>query len=584
YQLSEGDTQQLGVVDLATGHSTTVASGPRSWRYQPAWSPDGTKLAFTSFDPHTPKVPSVYLADLASGKQQKLVDGSPRWQPAAQFSGDGKWVYLNANGQVHRYPTGSPGVSEPVTAFTSFAANGAVSPDGKWLAFRFNEEIWVAPLTSLPIKEDALSRLSPLGGRNFGFTPDGASIVYSTGSDIWIHPLKGAEPRRIPVELKLPTKAPLPLLLRNLRILDFKAGGFTEVTSLLVEDGRIRWIGSEADHTLPGGLNVVDGGGRFAIPGLFDMHAHTACPVHTQAARDVSQMEHWIAYGVTSVADMGSDIGTLDTWADRRNGFGRPVPRVFSFGSMIEAMPFIWGGSLFGTSDEQMRTIVQLEKQQGAVGVKSYFTLRWPLHRAVAFEAFKQGAPVSAHGFFREEIVRGALLGHAVKNHILPVNMYYDDLLQLLAATGTHWTPTLPAVLGLAPELTQLRSTMIAEVKRAYQRGVSLLAGTDALNPRDNYGQALHAELQNFVRAGIPPLEVLRIATQHSASAVGAGDLLGTLEPGRLGDIVLLDANPLDDIANALTIWRVVVGGKVFAETQLTATYEQGGELHELHP
>ncbi|CAN7618195.1 amidohydrolase family protein [Rhizobium sp. LjRoot258] len=96
-------------------------------------------------------------------------------------------------------------------------------------------------------------------------------------------------------------------------------------------------------------------------------------------------------------------------------------------------------------------------------------------------------------------------------------------------------------------------------------------------------GQGLHAELQNFVRAGIPPLEVLRIATQHSASAVGAGDLLGTLEAGKLADIVLLDEDPLEDIANALAIWRIVAGGKVFAEPQPTATAEEGVDP-ELQP
>jgi imidazolonepropionase-like amidohydrolase len=106
---------------------------------------------------------------------------------------------------------------------------------------------------------------------------------------------------------------------------------------------------------------------------------------------------------------------------------------------------------------------------------------------------------------------------------------------------------------------------MLAELKRAYQAGVALHAGTDSANPRDNYGQALQAELQNFARAGIPPIEVLRIATQRSAEWVGAGDLL---EPGKLADVVLLDANPLDDIANTQTIWRVVAGGKVFAEPQ----------------
>jgi hypothetical protein len=176
-----------------------------------------------------------------------------------------------------------------------------------------------------------------------------------------------------------------PKRLRDVRVLDFKAGGFTDATSLFVENGRIKWIGAEASQALPRDLTVVDGGGRFAIPGLFDLHAHTATPIHPQTARDVSQMDLWIAHGVTSVTDMGSDIGTLKAWADRRTGFGAPVPRVFSYGSMIESMPFIWGGSVFGTSNEQVQDIVRREKQEGAAGVKSYFTLPWPLHRAVAW-------------------------------------------------------------------------------------------------------------------------------------------------------------------------------------------------------
>ena len=86
------------------------------------------------------------------------------------------------------------------------------------------------------------------------------------------------------------------------------------------------------------------------------------------------------------------------------------------------------------------------------------------------------------------------------------------------------------------------------------------------------------------MRAGIPPIEVLRIATQRSASAAGAGDLLGSLEPGKLADIVLLDANPLDDIANTLTTWRVVAGGRVFAEPQpLTTTEEGAHDPAEVH-
>jgi imidazolonepropionase-like amidohydrolase len=159
-----------------------------------------------------------------------------------------------------------------------------------------------------------------------------------------------------------------------------------------------------------------------------------------------------------------------------------------------------------------------------------------------------------------------------------------NERLQLLKATGTHWTPTLALEFGLIPEGSPLRTFMLATLKRAYQAGVLLLAGTDSLNPKNNYGQALQAELQNFVRAGIPPIEVLRIATQRSAEAVGAENLLGSLEPGKLADVVLLDANPLVDIANALTVWRVVAGGRVFAEPQPQATpHEEGHDPSDLH-
>ena len=572
YQLSEGNTQQLRIVDLRSGQTSTVLTEERSGRYEPAWSPDGTKLLYTQFEPPAtpvgPKVPCVYLADLTSGKQQKLVSGSPRWQPAAHFSGDGRWVYFTANGQVFRYPTGTPGAAEQLTSFTAFAANAQISPNGRWLAFRRNEEIWVASLGAQPTKVGAPIRFSPLGGHDFSFTPDNSSLVFSIGADLWLQPLQGGARRQVPIQLKYAPAALPRILLRNVHVLNFTAGGFSESTSLLIEDGKIKWIGSEAGHTLPAGLTVVEGEGRFAIPGLFDMHAHTATPIHSQSARDVSQMDLWIAYGVTSVADMGSDIGTLKAWADRRDAYGAPVPRVFSYGSMIEAPPFIWGGSVFGDSEEQMRDIVDLEKKEGVVGVKSYFTLSWPLHRAVASEAFRQGLPVSAHGLFREEVVRGALIGHAMKAHMLPVNVYYNDLLQLMAATGTYWTPTLAVNFGVFPEGTPLRVSMLGELKRAYQAKVPLLAGTDAANPNDDYGQALHSELQNFVRAGIPPLEVLRIATQRSASAVGAGDMLGSLEPGKLADVVILEANPLDDISNTMSTWRVIAGGRLFAESQ----------------
>jgi imidazolonepropionase-like amidohydrolase len=99
--------------------------------------------------------------------------------------------------------------------------------------------------------------------------------------------------------------------------------------------------------------------------------------------------------------------------------------------------------------------------------------------------------------------------------------------------------------------------------------GVKLHAGTDSLMTGTFFGQSLHWELEHLVEAGLKPLDVLRMATEEAATAVGADRHLGTLAPGKLADIVLLDADPLDKIRNTQAIWRVVKGGLVYDPKEL---------------
>ena len=109
---------------------------------------------------------------------------------------------------------------------------------------------------------------------------------------------------------------------------------------------------------------------------------------------------------------------------------------------------------------------------------------------------------------------------------------------------------------------------LLAAIRAAHRRGVTLQLGTDG--PFFAFlGASLHWEMELFAQAGLRPREVLRIATQQAAEAVGAEDDLGTLEPGKLADIVLLDANPLEDIKNTQTIWRVIKGGWLFDPDKL---------------
>jgi imidazolonepropionase-like amidohydrolase len=109
----------------------------------------------------------------------------------------------------------------------------------------------------------------------------------------------------------------------------------------------------------------------------------------------------------------------------------------------------------------------------------------------------------------------------------------------------------------------------LAELQAAYRAGVKLHAGTDSLMTGTFFGQSLHWELEHLAEAGLNPLEVLHLATKEAASAVGAEGHLGSLTPGKLADIVLLDADPLERIRNTQAIWRVVKGGWVYDPKEL---------------
>ena len=603
YQHSEGNVQELRVADLESGESSTLVTVDRTGRFEPAWSPDGKQVVYVGFKS---MVPSLFILDMESGQRRKLVDAFPRWMPRPHFSADGTHVYYTALGQLHRVPV-EGGEARAVTKLGGHVADATVSPDGRWLAFRRNEEIWVAPLDEANVTGDA-TRLSDDGGLNFSFSPDSESVLYATGSRVWRHPVDGGERSEIRIDVVFPDSAPATTLIRGVRILDFAAGSFTEPTSMLVEDGRIQWIGPE--RAIPAGARILEAEGRYAIPGLFDSHTHVATPIHFNPARDVSHMAANVAYGVTSVRDMGSDITLVHAWTDRRERFGAPVPRIFSYGAMTEVTgPFFHGGSFFVGTEEEARALVRKEKRDGAFGIKSYFTMPWPLQRAIADEARRQEIPVAAHGLTFREIVMDPVLGRASIEHQPSPIRIYEDILRLIAETGVRWVPTIAPIGGngilfaqqphllsdprlraftshgdyaLAEEvelfsildpqvLGRAYTELLASLRQGHEMGVSLLAGTDALNPNVFYGHGLHTELWHFARAGLPPIDVLRLATLDAAIAVGADGALGTLEPGKLADVVLLDENPLDDIRNTMTVWRVVLGGRVFAsEPELT--------------
>jgi imidazolonepropionase-like amidohydrolase len=299
------------------------------------------------------------------------------------------------------------------------------------------------------------------------------------------------------------------------------------------------------------------------------------------------------------VRDTGGGLETLSAFADRSDVSGDAVPRYFFSGEIFEGAQPTWGDAFLQVyTPEDARNHVKRWKERGAHFIKAYSSLPWALHHAVAEEARKQGIPVAGHGLNHEEIVKSVILGYVCLEHC-PMSLN-EDVKLMLAAAGTRCDPTLailgghsgllrrepkrlddPKLRAFFPE-SFIRASKgggfgmgggrLVDLPGAHRAGVKLHAGTDSLMTGTFFGQSLHWELEHLADTGLKPLEVLRMATAEAATAVGADGHLGTLAAGKLADVVLLDADPLDNIRHTQAIWRVVKGGWVFDPGALRPT------------
>jgi imidazolonepropionase-like amidohydrolase/Tol biopolymer transport system component len=568
------DRQEVRVLDLRSG--TTRSVGPAAdcaYEYL-TWSAYGVLVAATGCQ-HQHRVVAI---EPTAGTVRVLAATS-NWEPYPQLSADGQTLYFQAdftdsNPGYHRLSLVTPARPELLFRLPAGAEDGqSVETNERWVATSIQNRPGIRLTRLSPGAVTPQQRLiANADGVEFAFTPDGSVLLYIAGNTLWREPLSGGRPERIPIRLAPRAPTPPPVLVQRVRVLDFASGGFGAETSLLIDGGRIRWIGPEQGRLLPRGTETMDAGGRFAIPGLFDMHGHGGgCGGPAR-----------IANGVTSVRNMGGRLEQQNAAADRGDFTSEAVPRCFYAGRILEGPPGRNEDRFFihVLDEEDTSNQVRRLQAQGAQFIKLYNMVPWPLQGAAADEARRLGLPVEAHGFTLEQMVKGVILGFAGLTHWYPGP--YDDATQMFAAAGTHWEPTLgiggrevffrdnPERFGRAgQERWRLQSDQVLRgiwadrlgtMRAAWRSRIPLLPGTDG----GAAGLALQWELEFYAEAGIRPLDILRFATQMSAQTVGAEHDLGTLEVGKLADLVLLDANPLEAIRNTQTIWRVIKGGWVF--------------------
>lgn len=379
-------------------------------------------------------------------------------------------------------------------------------------------------------------------------------------------------------------------------------------TTILLHGERIAAVFRDGAQPLPAGAALRPLPGAYVIPGLIDTHVHVGSDVSGEdvRARAERRLCRALLGGITAVRDMAgdtralaslkrdakvSDIASPDLyfaalWAGPAF-FTDPRTAQASAGEVPGSMP----GMRAIDSTTDLRLAVAEARGTGATAIKLYAALSPELVAAAAAEARRQGMLVWAHAAMAQvtplqmtvagvEVLSHATLiarqlgreGYAALVKDSTGSMHgrfdtpaFDSLFAEMRRRGTILEPTLFIYDG---ERGALRPIAAEITRRAHGFGIFIAAGTDSLGSGDEgpwLVPDLHEELRLLVQqGGLSPVEALTAATRTAAATVGAAADRGTIEPGKLGDLVVLDADPVTDVTNTAHIRQVVKRGAFY--------------------
>ncbi len=610
YSSDRGGSMNIWVRDLQSGGDRQVTRGAAA-AMQAAWSPDGSRIAFS--DPEG----QIQLVDVKSGAVTTAHDrlneaGRASWSPdghalvvsslkvySTRFrEGTNQVLKISLDGQPDRWfdpmPHKSVGMREDY---------GPVwSPDGSQMA-----AIIDGLLTVWPVSRDGAPQASPrplstdLAGSPT-WTRDSRRILYQSGNRLKLVDVPSARVVQ-EIEPRLAwTPASIPVGTKTIHAGRVWTGGQeSENTDIVVDGNRIKSVEPHRDGLHAGA--VVDASNQTVVPGLIEIHTHLSKDYGEALGRAL------LAWGVTTVRNPATNTyETLENHEAFESG-ARIGPRLFTTGPPFDGTRVYYPGGMSVDDGTPLPAALRRAQDAGFDFVKTYVRLPDLMQKRIIEEAHRMGMPVTSHELYPAvaygadgvEHIRGtSRRGYSPK--ISGLSRSYRDVIDLLTASKMTLTPTIgiqggfrlqtlrdpswiddPRIQTLYPPAVpqrwrdQTRTTASAatieeaarlvtpQERTVYQivkGGGRVTAGTDA--PINPYGLSLLMELENYASGGLTPVEVLRTATTVSAEAMGAGADLGSIEPGKLADLVVVDGNPLVNIKDLRRVKKVIKDGQVF--------------------
>jgi imidazolonepropionase-like amidohydrolase/Tol biopolymer transport system component len=637
---SSWNDEHLGALhktDLKGG-KTVKLSTEKGFFLHPSFSADGRKILFQkapgndhqgyTFSKNT----GIYWIP-AKGGSATLIQKQGN-NPVFNTAGD-RIFFTGYEGGNYVFKSVDLQGKNETTHFTSkYTTTFVPSPDNKWVAFNelFNCYIAPFPMAGKGLELSAESKALPLArvtrdaGSSLHWSADSKKLHWLLGEEYYTNDLKnrftfveGAVAKIPPLDstglkinLVLDTDVPQGrIAFTGARLITMKGEEVIENGTILVDRNRIVAIGAAGQVTIPAGTKIIDAAGKTILPGLVDVHAHMGT-----FRLGMSPQKQWsyyanLAYGVTTTHDPSSTTEQVFNQAEMVRAGTMVGPRIYSTGTILYGADGNMKAVINSLDDA--RSHLRRIRAYGGFSVKSYNQPRREQRQQViqaARELNMMVVPEGGSTFFHNMTM--ILDGHTGIEHNVPVAPLYNDVLTLWKNSRTAYTPTLivnyggnsgeyywyqktnvwakDRLLKFTPRSVidgrSRRVTLVPDEE--YENGHLLTARslkklTD-LGVKVNLGahgqlQGLgaHWELWMLQQGGMTNLEALRAATLSGAEYLGLNQELGSLEAGKLADLIVLDKNPLENIQHSESVSLTMVNGRLYeaATMQEVGNYQK---------
>ena len=624
---------QIKVIGAGGGKARTVTQHAGHYA-KPRFSPDGRTIAFESRGTEglTSSLwtadPGVYVVPAAGGAARFVAKDVA--EPQFGAASDRLFMVGEEGEQRALISTDLSGQNKRVHAKGELANDFIVSPDGQTVAFRQNYEAFAMPLMpggqSVEVAPDTkalpVTRVSANGADYIGFSNGGEQLHWSTGPSVYTvqrsalfpsAPAGENAPKFTPpasgvnLSMSVPYAKPTATVaLVGARVLtmrdDAPDGGPIDDGVVLIRGDRIVAVGPRASVQIPAGAKTVDLAGKTIIPGLVDAHAHGP-----QGESELVPQQNWstvvnLALGTTTIHDPSARTTEIFSAAERQRAGDLLAPRIFSTGEIVYGAK---AADVYAQIDsyEDALDHVRRIKAAGGHSIKNYNQPRRDQRQMVTEAVRREGMQSVAEGGSLYGLDMTLVAdGNSTLEHNIPLETFYEDLLQFVSASKTNNTPTLIVSYGglagdpywrqatdvwrqplLAAHIPpdQLAAANVRRTKAPEEdfvddetaREANKLAKRSVLISIGAHGQQAgigpHWELWSFVRGGMTPVEALRAGTIVPAKSLGMAKDIGSLEVGKLADLVVLDADPSADIRNSEKVAKVMLGGRLYDSTTM---------------